>query len=241
MDQPIFNQIQIMTKSGCNLKCSFCPNNYLPETDHEMEDIVFEKIINELLQLEYSGRITLYLMNEPFRDSRLPQLVETTRNACPNARINIITNGVLPTHEDMKELFDCGLTDADISCYTNFTWDKWRRFKLSNNLNTNAMNFNVPDLPRYLGMNNRGGNVPGIGSPSKVGVGYCDRPFVQMYINSQGQSILCCSDYKYEVIMGDVKDNTLMEIWNNSKYEQYRNSLQNKIRKGLTLCERCNF
>jgi len=40
--------------------------------------------------------------------------------------------------------------------------------------------------------------------------------------------------------MGNIKDNTLIEIWNNEKYQMYRNDLATGVRS-LALCRTCNF
>lgn len=229
---PIFNQIQIMTKQQCNLKCSFCPNKYIEQTGYEMSNSLFSKIINELASIDYNKRITLYLMNEPFLDNRLKDMVKEVREKCPKARINVSTNGILPTIQDMNELFVNGLSDADISCYSNETFNKWKDY--NNKIVLNRIDPNWPHL------NNRAGNVPEYGNPSRIGNGYCERPFVQMYINAWGEAVLCCSDYKREAIMGDVNKSSLIEIWNNEKYNEYRRML-NTGKRNLILCERCNF
>ena len=62
-----------------------------------------------------------------------------------------------------------------------------------------------------------------------------------MYINAFGKAILCCSDYKFEVVMGDVNKESLEDIWNGKKYKEYRNKLKKGTREGLKLCKVCNY
>lgn len=225
----IFRQIQIMTRHECNLKCAFCPNSYREQTKYEMPHLLFSKILDELSEINYDGRITPYLMNEPFLDKRLPVLIKEAREKCQNATIDICTNGIIPTHKDMKKLFDIGLNNADISCYNQETYEKW--------LDVDRLHLvRISNQSPHL--NNRGGNSPNFGFP--INHGYCERPFEQMYINAWGEAILCCSDYKRIVVLGDVNTTSLVEIWNNDLYNEYRQALQAGMRT-LPLCLDCNY
>lgn len=224
-----FRQVQIQTRTGCNLRCNMCPLSRMTQPHQILSEKLFNKIIDELADIDYKGRVSLYLMNEPFLDKRLPELIEITRQKLPEARINISTNGTISTIDEMKKLKKIGLSDCDVSCYTQAIYDKWKK------QDVNAINM----IDYQYHYNNRGGNSSA-GGDREVG-GYCERPFIQMYINAFGQAVLCCSDYKFEVIMGDLKKNTLVEIWNNKKYERYREVLKTGKRKGLTLCQTCNY
>lgn len=229
----IFNQVQIETKQACNLKCHFCPNREIEQTGTELSNDLFYKIINELSNLNFQERITLYLNNEPFLDKRLPEFIKETRKKCPNARINTSTNGTVPKYDDVINLFNMGLSDLDISCYNDETYNYWSKLK-NYNITLIRIDRNWPHL------NNRGGNCPEYGNPNKIGIGNCIRPSIQMHINAWGEAVLCCSDFKREVVMGNIKDNTLIEIWNNEKYQMYRNDLATGVRS-LLLCRTCNF
>ena len=97
-ESSVFNQIQIMTKAECNLKCGICPNKYMEQTKKLLDPLVYSKIIDELSEINYDKRITLYLMNDPFTDERIYDFISEAKEKCPNARINISTNGVLPSY-----------------------------------------------------------------------------------------------------------------------------------------------
>ena len=100
--------------------------------------------------------------------------------------------------------------------------------------------------PRFLAklstpdLQNRSGNIPGarqVTEPLQLG---CERPFQQMYVNYRGQAVLCCNDWRFEVIMGDTAQATLAEIWMNDKYQMYRRNLQQKNR-AMPLCNTCDY
>ena len=100
--------------------------------------------------------------------------------------------------------------------------------------------------PRFLAkiatpdLQNRSGNIPGarqVAAPLPVG---CPRPWQQVYVNYRGEAVLCCNDWRFEVIMGDTAQATLAEIWMNDEYQRYRHNLQQKNR-AMPLCETCDY
>lgn len=100
--------------------------------------------------------------------------------------------------------------------------------------------------PRFLAriatpdMQNRSGNIPGarqVTAPLPLG---CQRPAQQMYVNYRGEAVLCCNDWRSEVVMGDTAQATLAEIWTNDKYQRYRHNLQQKNR-AMPLCDTCDY
>ena len=87
---------------------------------------------------------------------------------------------------------------------------------------------------------NRAGNVPHsrrLDAPLPLG---CERPFQQMYINYRGEAVLCCNDWRFEVIMGNTTETTLQDIWTNANYRAYRQNLQRQNR-AMPLCSTCDY
>jgi radical SAM protein with 4Fe4S-binding SPASM domain len=68
----------------------------------------------------------------------------------------------------------------------------------------------------------------------------CPRPFQQMYVNYRGEAVLCCNDWRFEVIMGDTAAASLDAIWQNDKYRAYRRQLQRRNR-AMPLCATCDY
>jgi len=110
-------------------------------------------------------------------------------------------------------------------------------------LNCRDMSFWEPRFLAKLGtpdLQNRSGNIPGarqVTEPLPLG---CERPFQQMYVNYRGEAVLCCNDWRFEVIMGDTAQATLAEIWMSDKYQMYRRNLQQKNR-AMSLCNTCDY
>lgn len=233
---------------------------------------VYYRIINQLQEIDFAGRISPYLMNEPLLDKRLPELIAYTRERCPESWIAINTNGDKLNDAIADSLFDAGLNSLDINAYDSTKqYEKYvalakrledRRGDIAFRLGYSNPAFNGTNLARTTkivncrnmafwssefrakrgtpDMQNRSGNVPGaryIAEPLPLG---CPRPFQQMYINHIGEALLCCNDWRFEVIMGDTATSSLVEIWQNHKYQAYRDKLQQKNRS-MTLCKSCDY
>jgi len=56
---------------------------------------------------------------------------------------------------------------------------------------------------------------PPVKQPLKL---FCTRPFDGIYIGFDGSSILCCQDWKFEEVLGNINKQTLMEVWCGEKY-----------------------
>jgi len=269
---PLFTRIQIQTVSWCNRSCVFCPSGKFPVEKVFMPVEVYHRIINQLQALNYTGRISPYLMNESLLDKRLPAFIAYTREHCPESWIAINTNGDALSEALLDRLFDAGLNSLDVNAYdspaqhathvalaTRFTTrrgDITLRTGYSNpffqgdNMPRSAKLLNCRDMsfwePRFLAkiatpdLQNRSGNIPSarqVAAPLPLG---CTRPSQQMYVNYRGEAVLCCNDWRFEVIMGDTAQATLAEIWMNDKYQRYRHNLQQKNR-AMPLCDTCDY
>ncbi len=103
---PIFSHIEIETLNRCNGVCDFCPVSVQNEVRSyiKMDTNLFTKIIDELADFNYSGRICLFSNNEAFMDDRIIEFHKFTRERLPNARTHLFTNGTLLTLEKFVEV-----------------------------------------------------------------------------------------------------------------------------------------
>lgn len=67
----------------------------------------------------------------------------------------------------------------------------------------------------------------------------CPEVFDKLSINWDGSVSACCGDYDNKMIIGNIKDNTLLEIWNSNKMNAYRKILSEKRYDELELCKGC--
>ncbi len=97
------------------------------------------------------------------------------------------------------------------------------------------------DLEGPNHFSNRSGNVtPFRSALTKPLDKMCTRPFRFLNVNYDGEALLCCNDYHGVLPIGNVKDETLEDLWNSEVLNKYRIKLQNKKRNAV-LCDVCDF
>jgi hypothetical protein len=254
----MFNTIAIEVTSLCNRQCSWCPVAYNHRPDERMDEVVLHKILLELGDMNYAGRIELYIYNEPTRD--MPYLLSTiqeVRRQVPRACIMIATNGdYLRGAAGIDRLFAAGLNQLLINCYTPKLFE--RRVKWLENrsdIGDEIYSYVSPrrhvvqmldkSSPETFGVGifrlvNRAGNVPEFmpATPEPV-ARMCVKPFRLLNINWKGEALVCCQDYHGHVPIGTVSDQTLMQLWDSPVINAYRQHLLKKDRS-LPLCRSCD-
>jgi radical SAM protein with 4Fe4S-binding SPASM domain len=67
----------------------------------------------------------------------------------------------------------------------------------------------------------------------------CNALWERMYIWFDGTCNPCDMDYKSELSVGNIKENSIKEIWNSKKYTNLRNMHMEGMRKNCYPCDRC--
>jgi len=226
----MFKSIQIQTTTKCTRKCAWCPNDKLEQGEMSLRN--YEIIMENLFGIEYKGRIHPYLMAEPLCDPGILLKLSLARKFFPDNVIFLYTNGDLLDQEMVEKLKKTGLDGMAVSVYDNK--NEW--------LPRAACVY--PEFLAFMrrediapSLFNRGGHVSvECPKPRKS----CDFLFDKMYINFKGEAILCCADYKFEVIMGDALNESLLDIWEGEKYKTYRMMHESGKGKVMELCFNCN-
>lgn len=90
-------------------------------------------------------------------------------------------------------------------------------------------------------LQNRSGNIDWFRSATPEPLKkMCVRPFRFMVVNYDGKVTVCCNDYHRDVPMGDVKKQSLVEIWNSERFNAYRVALLAKDRD-VAMCRGCDY
>ena len=96
---------------------------------------------------------------------------------------------------------------------------------------------------RYTRLENRGGNIADAETFSHSGhMEYftdCTRLFKQAYIRFNGDVVLCCTDYEAKVILGNVRESSLHDVWNGPVATSIRASFLSGRIGELSLCGVC--
>ena len=214
---PLFEVILIETHNQCTRTCWFCKFGQQRQDPStlQMSWQTIERIVGNLRDLDYRGRISWFWINEPLMDPRILDIIAYTRRECPNAFLSLVTNGDLLTDALYKDLRRNGLDALGISIYDTPAAEHAEAIDGDDRLV--LMDMRHARAPR---LENRAGNVKRHSrlfnkTRNERSHLSCGRPFSMMTVNANGQVTLCCSDLYSDVIMGDVNTQRLEQIWNN--------------------------
>ncbi len=70
---------------------------------------------------------------------------------------------------------------------------------------------------------------------------YCDRPMDQAVILANGNMVICCRDWHEEEVLGNVKVNTIYEIWHNEKCKRIQRLIGGYNYKEIPICKGCTM
>ncbi len=225
-------QVHIQTTTECTRGCSWCPNKSTFKSTQTMSFETLDKVLKNIKKVDFEGSIRPYLMAEPLCDSRIAKIIEKIRQKFPENNISLYSNGDKLTKELLEDMLSAGLNDLFISFYDES--NKWI-LEAACLYSEYITLFTMWDLERNF--YNRGGHVD-VECPRPVKL--CNWLWYKMYINWKGEAILCCSDYAFEVVMGDLKEENAGVIWENKLYQQYRLAHVWKNSKEKLLCNKCN-
>lgn len=237
---PMFRQVLIETRTDCNSHCKFCPHAFCQKPLGLMTWKCYKRVIDQLVEINYNGRIALMLSNEPLLEERLEDMIVYARKRSPRFFLDMTTNGILLTVEKLDRFFDLGLDNININDYRgdrDAYPDKWSSFvrpvyeAYYNNPKVSFQKRRTDEiLPNYAG------NIPQDFIAGDFG--FCNYPFRKITIAYTGDILLCCDDFLYDTSFGNVMTDNLLDCWNSPKLEEVKFSLLNGRR--ISICSRCN-
>ena len=247
---PMPSVIEVSNSGMCNRKCSFCPRSD-PDYNHVNEFIhhkLHKKIYDELETYNYSGSIIYSGYVEPLLDKRIYSHLKYIRKKLPNANIEIITNGDPLNDNRILKLFDSGLSVLLISVYDGpkeaedfhktmkrLNIDE-KKYVIRNRYYTEEQDFGITLSNRSGSLSNAEYKIKPLEESLKKN---CTYPSYTFFIDYNGDSQMCSHDWGKKMIMGNVKNNTIKEIWSSKKFNFVRKKLGNADRN-FSPCNVCD-
>ena len=241
---------EISNSGMCNRKCSFCPRSD-PNYNHVNEFIsekLHDKIYNELSINKFSGSIIFSGFVEPLLDKRIYKQIKDIRNKLPQANIELITNGDPLNLKRLEKLFQSGLNRILISAYDGKEdADKLENLCKSANLSSEQYivrhryyseekDFGITLSNRSGLMENAEFKIKSLTEPLK---NPCYIPSYTFFLDYQGDVLMCPHDWGKKVILGNLNNENLIDIWFSKKSMQIRKML-NKANRNFTPCNVCD-
>jgi len=97
------------------------------------------------------------------------------------------------------------------------------------------------DEIRYSVYFNWAGKLTGEGHRSLNRMNYCERLFHYMSILSDGRVAMCCFDSEGDYVVGDVRTQSMRDVWRSAEFMKLRQQLFEKNFDQLRLCAGCDF
>lgn len=251
---PLFSIIEFNITGSCNRNCSFCPVSnpkVYTKTSDGLELKLFEKIVKDLQEINYEGKILFSAFSEPLLHKKVEDLILIAKKYLPNIRLEMVSNGDLLTVKKLKKLYESGLDTINISMY-----DGSHQIEYFNNIVKEA---NIPKevvvlRRRYF----EDGNY-GITISNRVGLvdsneyrdeneeaivelpltKPCYYPFYMILIDYNGDVLLCPHDWNKTLKFANLKDKKLFDVWNGKALNNIRKRLSNSDRN-FGACKNCD-
>ncbi len=241
--QTLFDHIEIETINRCNGNCSFCPVSRKkdPREKAVMTTELFQKIVAQLAKINYSGRFTTFSNNEPLLDDRLIEFNRYAREKLPNARMHLFTNGTLLTIDKFIALINI-LDELIIDNYQQ----ELKLIKPCQEIEAYCKEH--PELCKKVTivlrkpneiLTSRGGNAPNRKQIPDYSKDRCILPFRQMIVRPDGKVSLCCNDAIGKYTLGDLNQESLLDVWYGPKFQMVRKCLY-EGRENWGDCRHCD-
>ncbi len=263
--------VELENHNYCNRRCWFCINSAIDRCSEVkiMDRKIFERIVNDLRQIDYDEGLFWTRYHEPLADQSIFERMAWARKRLPNAILVMYTNGDYLNRETLSKLEDAGLDRLRISLYGLDTTSGEARQKgldgfmartgltikpevtICGNL---AVGTKIPSVfvsvpsfskeNRGAGTSSRGGVIELEGHNNFARKSICFNPVHSVNIDYNGKCVLCChisSDVKQHRagLVGQI-DAESYGLFNFYRdLAKFRNNL---ISSGIkwSPCDRCN-
>jgi MoaA/NifB/PqqE/SkfB family radical SAM enzyme len=232
--------VEINPTELCNRKCVFCPRVDPKLYKNQKKHITAElcNVIGSQLQdFNFTGRIGFVGFGEPLLHPNLVECIKQIK-VCKSAQwVEINTNGDFLTRELAVQLAKAGCTNITISMYDS---DKSEYFKdILKGINVEVVfrhHYNT-DQNYNLQLVNR---IDIIKREQILNIDReCYVPFYKMFIDWNGDYLLCQQDWGKTTNKYNIKTTTIKEFWVD-KLNFYRRPLINGKRHNYP-CSTCNI
>ena len=227
--------IQIENTAYCNRKCPWCPQSKLDfSPDDTMTWETLRKVVNDLVEMNYKGRVHPYGNGEPLTDPEFIKKARYIKNRLPDCIMYIATNGdYIGNSCSFNDLLMAGIDELQVNHYDD------RNEHLKYDYNSDVRKICHMDLG-FLRTTfyNRAGNIKIVNINEYES---CWWPGKKLFINHKGDMLVCCSDWKYEDVVGNVHDSCIKDLIKSSKIRMYQEKLAQGKSHELPLCSQCNL
>ncbi|MBD3393569.1 MAG: radical SAM protein [Chitinivibrionales bacterium] len=262
-------KIQIETTVLCNGKCHFCPQKLVKREPKYMDDALIRHIVDQtrgrgmvhrpfLLNEPFSDKrmpgIIRYIKEDPTAtvelNSNAGLLAPELSEAAIRAGLDVMRFSVDAFSSDVYAQSGRGIDyDRVVKNIIDFI-DLRNRLAPSLEVHVRMVDLDINRHQQadYLAFWKEKGviaevvplyNYPWTGQTECVPKP-CPKIREEIFFQTDGRAVLCCWDYGSRGVIGDIRENSLEEIWNGARNREWRDLLSEGKRDEITLCSRCD-
>lgn len=260
--------LQLEGIAACQAACVMCPYPTMTRKRGLMSMALFEKIVDDALQIPVINRIVITGLGEPLQDRHLFDRIEYIRAQSPGITIEVVTNGNLLTIPKIDALRDAGLSQLSISLNAVNRERRMAVMQLDDYEHVEAMCeyaiangspmrvivkavagpdlLSGPMLEEFVatwgvhGFVHSEGNWTGDVWKMRTPPQHpCSRPSTQLMVLWDGRVSLCCFDGEGKEILGDLNTQTIREVFNGDRASAIRLAHHEGRRSEIGICATC--
>lgn len=255
--------VYVEPTNRCNLSCSFCPQSLADYRERagywEHIDMgLYRKVVAELATMGLKS-LKLYFFGEPLLHPHIGEIVRLAKTAC--TRVELTTNAMPLTERTAQELIDAELDYLRVSVYSDIQHPEnvirnVRRlyelrgarkrpfifakvFNLQEQQAVSVSYTGIVDEVGVEGLHSIGSDMIQIGRLAGPQIA-CPYPFYNLVVRSDGNVVPCCVAWETSLIIGNVKDQTLAEIWRGEKLAAIHRLHLAGQGRSLAACHSCD-
>jgi radical SAM protein with 4Fe4S-binding SPASM domain len=240
--RPLPVAIEISINGACNRRCKFCPRvdeNKYPNILESLDFDVYKRVIESLERNSFSGVLQFVGFCEPLLTRNL---VDYFRIVPKNIKIDLVSNlDIIP---DFDELHEAGLDNLMVSVYDgDVRYEELNRLIPDKYLNSLVFLRKRYSVDNWETLSNRAGAVDleslGLKRETLPLSKPCYFPFYKMFIDYNGDVLICSHDWDKHLIVGNVHHEDIYDIWWSDTFMNVRRNLLESKRNHLP-CQNCN-
>lgn len=227
--------VEINPTELCNRTCSFCPRHdaaIYPNRNLNMSIETARTLDSQLKSNQFGGYICVAGSGEPLLN---PDIRPVIRELSDHY-IELITNAdpILKGKHNVDDLLDIGVNRILISDYdSNPDLEKY----VSDSIFIRSSVDDGNDNYEKYGFNNRAGAMFSIDKPIQRP---CYIPSYKVFVDWNGNVLLCSHDWSKKTIFGNIHHQDISEIWNSPEFVKLRLDLIAGNRYLHKACAGCN-
>lgn len=262
-------RIEIELVSDCNLRCTYCPRQYINELKGYIDFNLYKKIINEALYYPETV-LVLHRRGESMLHPKFTKMLQLI--AGKFKAVQMATNATL-LNKDKYEAIVKGLTFLSFSMDTPLNYNRTRLPANYSKVESKILDFldynkgqvktqasmvktvntteeecaefkqiwkNRVDRVRIYEEHSSDGNFGSLKSPRQKRES-CVMPFYEILVYDSGNVARCNHDWDSDnsTSMGDSKKQCVKEIWHGEKYRDLRRQ-QMQLQFNDSVCSKCD-